>query len=246
MATISSFYEHEIQSVLALFLTKPKLFKDYNSMKDKQGYFFEKFRNFANDYYHFSVDENVYFMSTRKEAAGEANICGGGGGKRSGTSSRYFKSRYHQFEELRHKQIEQFAKKYRVSFECGNDPRMFLGVTEIWNKLDRANEIVAESKWANVAEIAYEDASFETPIPMNLDKNLIPFSIRNRTMQKLHNMKKNAYVIHVCRIKNPIYDDGEEEENDIQRESKENSPVITSKSTNIVVMPSACELDEDW
>lgn len=193
---ISVFYDNEVQSILALFLTKPTLYKDYIKVRDRQGYFFERFRRFAADYYHFSADENVYFMSTRKESAGEANICGGSG-KMSGASSRYFKNKYHQIEEGRNALIDQFAKKYGVTFTTGNDPRLFVGVTEIWNKLDNALNIVAESKWADVVEKSYDDVTFETAIPMNLEKTLVPFPIRNRAMQKRRNMKSRSSTIQI-------------------------------------------------
>jgi len=228
MANISSFYDHDIQSIMALFLTKPALYKDHKSQRDRQGYFFHEFRKFANDYYNFSGDENVYFASTIKDAPGEANICGGGG-----SSSRFLKNRHHQKQESISNQIDKFAKKYGVSFGLGKDPRLFLGVREIWNKLDQANEIIAASKWANIAEISYDDATFEKPIPMKLEKNLIPFPIRNRTLQKLKNMKRNA---HVPNQTNQTEEDDEEEQ-----------PEKPSISSNIIVlMPSASELDEDW
>ena len=235
MSNISSFYDHEIQSIIALFLTNPALYKEHKSNRDRQGYFFYQFRLFANDYYHFSVDENVYFASTIKEAPGEANICGGGG-----SSSRFLKARHHQKQESISNQIDKFAKKYGVSFELGKDPRLFLGVREIWNKLDQANEIIAASKWANIAEISYDDASFEKPIPMKLEKHLIPFPIRNRALQKLKNMKMNA---HVTTHNNTNTNQTGEEEDEEQPNAVE-KPSISSNI--IVLLPSASELDEDW
>lgn len=195
-ADISVFYNHDVQSIMALFLTKPALYKDYINVRDRQGYFFDRFRRFASDYYHFSGDDSVYFASTRKEAAGEANICGGAG-KMSGASSRYFKNKYHQIEESRNAQIDQFAKKYGITFGNGTDSRLFVGVSEIWNKLDKAATIVAESKWANVVECSYDDATFETAIPLTLDKTLVPFAIRNRAIQKRRNMKSRLSPILV-------------------------------------------------
>ena len=191
ISDISVFHDHEVQSILALFLTKPDLYKDYHSQTDRQGYFFAKFRKFAANYYNFAGDESVYFMSTRKDAAGEANICGGGGGKMSGSSSRYFKAKYHQAEESRHSIIDAFAKKYGATFEPGKDPRLFVGVAEIWNKLDHIDEILTNSKWVNIAERAYDDATFETPIPSKLDKCLIPFAIRNKALQKFRSQRQN-------------------------------------------------------
>lgn len=196
---IAPFYGHEVQWIVALFITKPDLYKDYAEVKDRQGYFFDRFRKFAADYYHFSEDEGIYFASTRKDSAGEANICGGAG-KSSAASSRYFKSRYRAVEESREKQVDRFAKKYGVSFEPGKDVRMFVGVTEIWNKLDRALDIIAVSKWSDVRERSYDDASFETPLPAKLDKLLVPFAIRNRALQKHRNITTTTMGATSCKI----------------------------------------------
>jgi len=173
-ADISEFHDHNLQWILALFLTKRELYKDYAIERYRQDYFFGEFAKFAENYYNLSGEEWIYFGSTRKQAKGEQNICGGGG-KRSGASSRYFKTRYNLIEGMREKQIDSFAKKYGVSFEPGKDTRLFLGVTEIWNKLDSALDIVAASRWADVRERAYDDASFVTPFPAKLDKKLVPF-----------------------------------------------------------------------
>jgi len=205
-SSISIFFDSPIQDILALFLTKPNLYKDYSIERDRQGYFFAEFRKFAANYYHFTSDENVYFMSTRKELAGEANICGGAG-KMSGASSRYFKGRYKSVEDSREKQIDDFAKKYGVRFEPGNDPRLFLGTTEIWNKLDRAMEIVASSKWADICSQSYEDESFKATIPTKLEKHLVPFAIRNRAVQKHRNVSRSSYVVK----KVPVQEEEEEE-----------------------------------
>lgn len=205
--SISIFFESEIQSILALFLTKPELYKNYAMRRDRQKYFFNQFRIFAEKYYHFSVNESVYFGSVRKEVAGEANICGGMG-RISGASSRYFKDRYRAIEGSREKCIDDFTKKYGVSFEMGNDPRLFLGVTEIWNKLDRAVEIVAASKWSDISNMSYDDATFKTPISDKIQKQLVPFDIRNRVMQKVRNLNRK---ITGGPIRNTNLEDSEDE-----------------------------------
>ena len=234
-ANISVFYDHEVQSILALFLTKPDLYKDFNKVRDRQGYFFERFRRFASDFYHFSGDESVYFMSTRKELAGEANICGGSG-KMSGASSRYFKNKYHQIEETRNTLIDQFAKKYGIIFAPGTDTRLFIGVSEIWNKLDNALDIVAQSKWAHVVQNSYEDITFTTPIPYNLDKNLVPFTIRNRAMQKKRNMKKSTSSILIT--------SNHEDENENENEQTNQKETVQTDYVHkaILVIP---EIDDD-
>ena len=125
----------------------------------------------------------------RKEVAGEANICGGGG-RMSGSASRYFKNRHHGFEEMREKQIGRFAKKYGISFDPSTeDVRLFLGVNEIWNKLDQVEDIIAASNWANVRNMSYNDESFATPFPKQLEKELVPLAIRNKTMQRFRDSR---------------------------------------------------------
>jgi hypothetical protein len=233
MADISVFHNHEAQYILALFLTNPELYNEHSTYKekDRQDYFFYCFRKFAAKYYNFADDESVYFMSVRKEAAGEANICGG---SRSGSSARYFKDRYKKAEQEREKLIDNFAKKYKVSFVTSNDPRLFLGVTEIWNKLDNALAIVAASKWSDALDLAYSDESFETPIPAKVEKVLVPLSIRNKTMQKIRNRRIVGSIMTARKI-----DEDEEEEDTIAAVPP---PII---NRTIVLIPTEM-YDEDW
>lgn len=227
IADISVFYNHEVQSIFALFLSNPDLYKDYSKIRNKQDYLFKAFRKFAANYYHFSGDDGVYFDSTRKESAGEASICDGWG--KPGSSSQYLKNRYHAAVKINENKIDAFAKKYGVSFEKGNDPRQFLGVTEIWNHLDRANEIISASKWSNVVERSYSDASFQAPIPANLDKLLVPFDIRNRAMQKCRNAKRTTTI-----VANPSL---------VPEEHETPDPKPTIRGTIVIIPP---EIDEDW
>ena len=237
MADISVFHDHEAQFIVALFLTKPELYREYSTQKekDRQDYFFYCFRKFAANYYNFSEDESVYFASVRKEAAGEANICGGGG-SRSGSSARYFKDRYKRAEQDRESRINQFAKKYRVSFAQGKDTRLFLGVTEIWNRLDNALEIIAASKWVNAPELAYSDESFETPIPEKVEKILVPLAIRNKTMQKIRNRRMVGSI-----TSRRVIDDEDEEDAEVSTK-KPDKPIING---TILMIPAEI-YNEDW
>jgi len=229
--TIDLFHTHELQWLVALFCTKPELYKDHQQYKFKQDYFFERFRRFAVDYYNFSGDECIYFGTVRKATAGETSICGGGG-RMSGSSSRYFKGRYHAIEEAREKRIDEFAKKYGVCFAVGTDPRLFLGVTEIWNKLDQIEEILAASKWADVKERAYEDESFATPFPTKLEKDLVPLEIRNKTMQKYRASRSSSIVAKKT----------------VEEEEEESPSTKTANSNNVVqiriVIPTF--EDDEW
>ena len=235
---IATFHDHEAQWLVALFCTKPKLYEDHKSHRYRQDYFFARFRKFAEDYYNFSGDESIYFNTVRKEAAGEANICGGGG-RMSGASSRYFKGRYKAIEETREKQIDGFAKKYSVSFDPSKpDPRLFLGVTEIWNKLDRIEDILAASEWADVKDMSYDDQSFVTPFPNKLKKELIPDKMRNKTMQKFRASRLKSTIQVPSRRK-----DVDEEELEYIA-TKGVIPLPSLSNVKIFVMPEG--LDDDW
>jgi hypothetical protein len=91
-----------------------------------------------------------------------------------------------------------------VKLEPGNDARLFLGITEIWNHLDRAIDIVNASPYHDVLSRAYSDATLSSPIPETIDedKTLIPLSIRLRVLQKFRNSKRK-YSVYVP----PILDD---------------------------------------
>ena len=244
---IATFYDHEVQWLLALFCTKPELYEDHQIHRYKQDYFFARFRKFAADYYNFSGDDSVYFDTARKETAGEANICGGAG-KQSGASSRYFKNRYRGIEESREKRIDDFAKKYvGISFEVGKYPRLFLGVTEIWNKLARIEEILAVSKWADVRERSYDDASFVAPFPKKLEKDLIPHEMRNRAMQKFRAAKSSSRPIVAKKTCTQTEIDEEEREFLAARLMESVGTVVPLpkiENAKIFVMPEG--IDDDW
>ena len=229
--SITDFHDHELQPLMAVFLSNPTLYKDYKTQRDKQGYFFDKFRKFAANYYHFdrSPDASCYFMSMRKECAGEFNACGGAG-KISNAAAREFKARHKSAESSREERIDTFSKKYRVVFNQPGkeDPRLFLGVSEIWNKLDNAAEIVTNSKWSAAPSMAYSDETFVAPIPANLDKSLVPFSIRNRAVQKHRNLRiKISVAAHIATE--------EEEEEDAE----------TQEKVSAFIRPQECD-DDDW
>lgn len=233
--SISYFYDHEVQSLVALFLTKPELYKDHLSERDKQGYFFDRFRAFAKDYYHFDKDLDiaVYFSSLRKESAGEFNACGGAG-KMSNSTKKYFKDRCKSVESNRQERIDSFAKKYRVDFEKA-DPRQFVGVSEIWNRLDSAIEIVASSKWSDIASRAYTDPDLLEPIPKNLDKLLVPLEFRNRVVQKHRNAQRTSFPVR--RVPTCA---------DLLNDVDEDDPITISEiPQKLLVIPQEC-FDEDW
>lgn len=235
------FQDHDLQKVMALFLLTPKLYSDYRTQRCKQNYFFDRFYQFAKDYNTFlDSDAFVYFSSARKETAGEANICGGGG-KLSNSAKKYFKDRHASIESTRNKNIDKFSKKYGINLEPGTDERLFLGVREIWNHLDRATEIVQNSPFPDVLNRAYSDETLTEKIPPNIveDKTLIPLAIRTRVLQKFHNSKRKPIV-----FRTKSYEEEEEEEARLKNESSCNIPMPKSPGIVFVRPP---ELDDpDW
>jgi len=242
--SLAPFHNHELQDIMALFLLNPALYSDYKTTRDKQGYFFSTFRSFADNYYHFSetkdLDLRIYFMSQAKERAGEANICGGSG-RISNAAKKEFKSKYHGAETNRAEMIDYFQAKYRVAKDPSNrDVRLFLGVTEIWNKLDQAAEIIASSRWADVLSRSYSDETCTNPIPNGLEKHLIPHAIRNRVWQKHLNSKRTCVNSYFAK---PRKDEEDEEEYAFSNESK-SSPPLPATAKFLVTIPSGA--DDDW
>lgn len=237
---ITDFHNHELQYLLALFLTKPDLYKDHRTERDKQGYLFRRFRVFASDYYHLETDPDaaIYFSSMRKEMAGEANVCGGAGNI-SHSCAKWFKDRYKQQESSRETTIDRFAKKYGLKLDNG-DPRLFLGITEIWNKLDRATEIVATSKWSDALDRSYCDDTLTEPISAKVDKLLIPLAIRNRVIQKHLNASRRKFDNIFRRKTIPV--DFEEEEGEM--ETAITLPPPPLEPIRPIVIPP--EMLEDW
>ena len=223
---IEIFHNHEVQGLVALFCTT-QLFKDHKNYKYPQDYFFKEFRKFAAKYYRFSGDDNVYFDTVRKEAAGEANICGGSG-KMTGSAARYFKNRYKTTEESHEQKIDEFAKKYGISFIPTKDVRLFIGVTEIWNKLDRIDDILAASKWADIRERSYDDETFTAPLPKKMEKGLVPLCIRNKAVQKYTNLRSSYTSLRQTNI---------DEDEDEEEPEKIRAPTI-------IVIPAFD--DDDW
>jgi hypothetical protein len=225
---MNGFHTHYLQSIMALFLMTPELYKDHAKHRDVQGYFFSAFLNFAEQYYNFSEDaeEYVYFGSVYRERAGETNIAGSG----SNSYKNYFKRKYHEAGARRTAKINDFSRKYKISLEQGKDERLFLGVREIWDKLDRATDIVRQSPYSDVAERSYSDPTLTASFPEDLNKYFVPLTIRNRVWMKYENARRR-------RVR-PVVPVPEEEEPKKEEQSK--PPV----SAIMFVPPEG--LDEDW
>ena len=124
--SLAHFQHHDMQVILALFLTKPELYADYKKESNLQDYFFRKFHQFSQKYYNASdQDVYVYFGSISVSAAGSVSACAGMG-KISGSSKSYFKKRIETANNDWQKRVNDFERKYKVNLSK-SDPRTFLG-----------------------------------------------------------------------------------------------------------------------
>jgi hypothetical protein len=246
---LSDFHDHPFQEIMALFLVQTDVCKDIALYADKKTHFFDEFHKFLIQYYHLNhyQDAAMYFASSlRKEKRGAFNAAGGGD-KRSHASKVYLKTKYRQIESAREDAIDEFAAKYGIDVSVEEDPRLFVGVTEIWRKLDQAREIVALSKWADVASRSYSDDTFQTPLPKILDKSLVPLSIRTKVTQLHQTQLRAASSRNTFRTR---IDPEEEEEihNQIlkNREVSVSDPDPVTPLQPVVFVPPS-DIDwEDW
>lgn len=227
---------------MALFLTKPELYARHTSVKNKQEYFFEEFHKFADKYYSSASPadalDNVFFSNVCLNGINTQNICGGksGAGNFGSGGSSAAKQRFKSAEESRANRIAKFKKAYSVKLEPGMDERLFLGVSEIWNKLGDASEIVAKSRWPNAANIAYADDTFATPFPEVVEKQLVPLKIRNKVMQKKYPTKND----NTDRF-TKIVDTAAEEE-----AAREAATAAPKPNAEFVFVPPPELEDDDW
>ena len=247
---LSDFHDHPFQEIMALFLLSADACKDIALQPDKKSYFFDEFRKFLTQYYHLNhyPDATMYFTSSLKKEKKGAFNAAGGGDKRSHASKVYLKTKYRQIESARETAIDEFATKYRLTLidtPGTEDPRVFVGVTEIWRKLDQARGIVAASKWTNVASRSYSDDTFQTPLPKTLDKTLVPLSIRTKVTQ-LHQTQMRAASSRI-HFRSRIDPDEEEEiHNQIMKDKKVSVPAPVPVPQIAMFVPPAGVDWEDW
>ena len=178
--SIAAFYDHSLQSLMAVFIAKtPSLATDLSSVApaDRQNYFFYRFRKFADAYVNMALDDDIYFGSTSKEKAGTQ----GGGGK-------FFAERDKRQQSFHAEKIKYFEQKFKSSISGERDQRLFLGYNQIWNRIITERETILAPYAGSIAS-AYDDESFTTPFPDKLDKYLVPFTIRNKVVQKWTNAR---------------------------------------------------------
>jgi hypothetical protein len=220
--SIASFYDHSIQSLMALFISKtPSLGTDLSSVlpDDRQGYFFYRFRNFADTYVNMALDDSIYFSSTSKEKAGTQ-----GGGVRSG---KFFIDKEKSQQANHAAKIKYFEHKFKSSISGEKDERLFLGSKQIWNRIVSERDAIL-APYMDVISSSYDDDSLNTPIPAKLNRYLVPLKIRNKVFQKWTNSRRMVPTI----LRESYCEDEEE------YEKKEHPPAFK-------LVPVMIE-DEDW
>jgi hypothetical protein len=104
--------------------------------------------------------------------------------------------------------IQHFTNKYKLIFNSLQpDPRLFIGYNEPWKRL--SPELLIKEGWGWVIEQEYDDISFVKPLPIQLNKELVPLKIRNKAFQKWNNIKNNMIIL---KKSNNLCDEDEDED----------------------------------
>lgn len=213
---IRSFKDHALQNLMALFVSKkqPELVRQMKSMARfyREDLFFNEFTRFVTKYINFEtlpVDVTIYFRSSAEQKAGTQLGCGGTGDK-SRSYAKSFRDANAQSVKSHIAMTEYFEEKYDAVIRGTKDERLFLDESGLWDKI-ADEKYVMPTKWLSVVETAYEDATLASPIPANVDKQLVPLAIRNRVVQKHNNATRRCCSSSVRR---PNRNDDEEEEED--------------------------------
>lgn len=253
--SVDVFENSIIQTYLALFLSKPELYKSVPLQSDslKQDEFFKQFNKFLSKYYTYKIDTDfdlyTYFGTLYLEKKGERNVCGGSGIK-SKSSNRCFMERHREMTELIEKSVDYLYQKYKIVIQSDRDSRVFLGHTEIWKNPSPA--LLEKMGYTWVSQRCYDDETLQTPFPEELDVSLIPLSIRNKAYQKWKNQKnqKNAKLLQSIKVSTPT--DEEEEEATVTTVVSDVSVTMSSDNENENEQKLKIDadlqalMDEDW
>lgn len=229
------FSRDPMQKLMALFLSRPENYSELGSIDpmDQEDAFFRLFLRFADDYITLTLEKHFdticYFRSLAVDRPGAVNVCGGGG-KLSGSTKKYFKDRHKRGVENTKNMNAYLADKYKVL----SHTRTFLGHTEIWKNPDP--HLLELEGWQWVADQTYNDPTFKTPFPEKLDSALVPLEIRNKTIQKWQNARRE---------KTPVLSTQRPEEED---EDLLNTPVqaLIQPPAIIITPEMQAFMDEDW
>jgi len=192
---MNKFQNHELQTYMALFLSRPELYESVLSapLNMKQSIFFKKFRIFLEKYYNFNYEKEQeilnYFKCLYIYRAGEVDVAGGG---MTGSGRKQLLQDFNQSQDDVRKTIILFQNKYGISISNETDNRLFVGHTMPW--LNPSPALLERDGWTWVATQCYDDASMATPLPDVVNPLLVPLSYRNVVYQKWLKAHKTAYV----------------------------------------------------
>lgn len=192
---MNKFQNHELQTYMALFLSRPALYECVLSapVSMKQHTFFKRFHIFLEKYYKFNYEKEretlAYFGCLYLYKAGEMDVAGGGS---TNAGRKQLLQDFNQSQEDVRRHIRTFQTKCGVSISNEADGRLFIGHTMPW--LNPSPELLARDGWEWVANQCYEDATMATPFPATVTPMLVPLSIRNQVYQKWLKATKPAFV----------------------------------------------------
>jgi hypothetical protein len=231
----SYFTQHKMQKYIALFLSKPELYEDVLTYPNeyKEIRFMFIFRNFAEKYINIDYEKNVdisyYFMSLNIDKKGSMDICGGA--KMSNTGRKQFLKEYSEGQEANMKIRKYLSEKYKLNFNPAlPDPRIFIGHHEIW--INPSPELLKLEGWDTIIYNSYDDPDFKNPFPEELDGDLIPLAIRNKSLQKWKNEKRRKYEIEDYKRRQlAISKHRDDEEEDEDKELKLKASASSNQDT---------------
>lgn len=253
--SVAALYSHSIQSIMAVFVSKPDLYlAPLKSAPQylRQDVFFLYFRGFADKYYVFNlqsaadVDALIYFDTTAEQKAGSFGGAVGTGNK-SRSYAKSFSDANRKSVEIQKQRVEYFEAKFGVEIRGDADARMFLGVPKIWDVLvDPAQlECMLRTVYcATCIASAYDDATMTAPIPTELEKQLVPLAIRNRVFQKWTSKMRNQITAQPPK-RRPGTDDDEEEEDPLNLKPEQVAEPVRPQLVVSAEMQRATD-EEDW
>jgi hypothetical protein len=192
---MSKFQNHELQTYMALFLSRPQLYECVLTAQPnmKQNVFFKRFHIFLDKYYKFNYEKEqetlMYFGCMYAYRAGEMDVAGGGS---TNAGRKQLLQDFNQSQENVSRFIRLFQNKYGITVSNENDQRVFVGHKMPW--LNPSPALLEQTGWAWVANQCYDDTTMTAPMPEVVDPALVPLAIRNVVYQKWMKARKSDFV----------------------------------------------------
>ena len=228
-----------MQQYMAIFLSKPELYSEVLTapLNYKQELFFEKFNRFLTKYVEFKpiddarFDTEYYFSDLSEYKVNTMNISGGE--KRSGSERRNMIAGHKAVADKRNQVIDYFQRKYGWNMK-ESDPRLFLGHSKPW--LNPSPELLVLQDYNTVLAMSYDDATFQTKYPTNLEKHLIPLAIRNKVFTDWKNEKNREFELEARKAREEL-----KRKQQLEDELESNIQNIKNIKIEHIIIE-----DEDW